>query len=168
VTAQFQDEIDFQSVRYAITAIDGDGLFDPSDHGLHPRALSTARWRGHVCTYRVEQAALLLSGLEIGLSADEHPTAPRLFGSEPSHGPENSWHPDASFYRLAAPIDFTGRLLERPRGSARQARCAGRPSSGRGRAGGACLDRPLLLAHLRLRLAHGRVNQSVHGEGDEG
>lgn len=50
VTSQFQDEIEFRSATFAITAIDGEGLFNPADHDLQVEALSSACWRGYICT----------------------------------------------------------------------------------------------------------------------
>ena len=111
MTTQFQDEVHFRAVRYAITAIDGDGLFEPNDHGLHPRALSSACWRGYICSYRVDGGALHLTHLEIGLPSGEDPAAARIFGCAPAPRPANAWHPDATHFELAAAVDFTGRLL---------------------------------------------------------
>ncbi len=111
MTAQFQDEMHFRSARYAITAIDGDGLFEPNDHGLRPRALSSACWRGYICTYQVNADALHLTQLEIGLPTEEDHSATRIFGCGPAPAPTKPWHSHATHFELAAPVDFTGRLL---------------------------------------------------------
>jgi len=111
MTTQFQDEMHFRSARYAITAIDGDGLFEPNDHGLRPRALSSACWRGYICTYQVHADALHLTHLEIGLPPEEDHSATRIFGCGPTPAAAKAWHPDATHFELAAPVDFTGRLL---------------------------------------------------------
>ena len=111
MTSQIQDEIEYRAKRYAITAIEGVGMFDPSDHGVRPRMLSTACWRGYICTYRIEDDALLLSQVELGLPTDSQHAGLRLFGHEPSKNHGATMHSDAAFYELAEPIAFTGRLL---------------------------------------------------------
>jgi hypothetical protein len=112
MTAQFQDTVHLGAAAYALTAIDGTGLFDPAAHSLTPTALSSACWRGFICTYRVEQDALLLTHLEIALSKEQHSQRPPLlFGQAATIAPAKAIHPGALRYMVAAPIAFTGRLL---------------------------------------------------------
>jgi hypothetical protein len=109
MTAQVADEIRYRGRRYAITAVDGHGLFDANEHGLEPAMLSTACWRGVWCRYNVSHGRLILSAVQLGRS-----TAParRLFGVKPQVSPGRDMHPGAWQYRrLDAPISFTGRLL---------------------------------------------------------
>jgi hypothetical protein len=99
VTAQRSDELTYRRRRYAVTAIDGDGLFDAESYGLDPEPISTGCYRGTICHYRVLRGRLLLDRLELG--SRERP--PALAGVEPRPG----W-----VYRdLAVPIAFTGRIL---------------------------------------------------------
>ena len=49
MTGQFPDELRYRGRLYAITAVDGRGLFDAREHGLEPGMLSTACWRGVWC-----------------------------------------------------------------------------------------------------------------------
>jgi hypothetical protein len=42
MTTQISDEVQYLQTSYAVTAVDGVGLFDPAGHGLTPGPLSTA------------------------------------------------------------------------------------------------------------------------------
>jgi hypothetical protein len=110
MTGQIPDTINLGGTTYSITAVDGEGLFKPDEHGLQPRVLSTACWRGFVCSYAVQDDRLLLDTLEIGLEPD-HPRV-SLHGKTPRMAGRRQHHPGAAIYRrLAMPISFTGRLL---------------------------------------------------------
>jgi len=109
MTAQFADEIRYRGRLYAITAIDGHGLFDAAEHGLEPGMLSTACWRGIWCRYALRHGRLALTTVQLGRSTTP---AKRLFGVKPQVSPARDMHPGAWHYRrLDAPIPFTGRLL---------------------------------------------------------
>jgi hypothetical protein len=113
VTLQFSDSLRYGDAEYSITAVDGTGIFDPDAHGLRTGMLSTACWRGYICTYEITGGQLLLRELELGRAepADE----PLLFGVAPIRSGGHTGppvHDDALFYTgLATPIEFTGRLL---------------------------------------------------------
>ena len=113
MTAQIPDEVEYRAGRYAVTAVDGTGLFDPARHGLEPQAMSTACWRGFICAYRVEQGVLRLSHLEIALDPVEGEAPLELFGRAGYRLPESGdvAHPEAWHYDPDAPVGFTGRLL---------------------------------------------------------
>ncbi|WP_225730607.1 MULTISPECIES: hypothetical protein [unclassified Nocardia] len=108
MTSQAPDGVLFDGDEFAVTAIDGTGLFDPVAHGLEPRAFSTGCYRGYVCEYAVVEQRLVLRELELG-STDE---PARLAGVQPERDRDGwssgwSWH-----YRgLDIPVAFTGRLL---------------------------------------------------------
>jgi hypothetical protein len=102
MTAQVPDRVLFEESSFAMTAVDGSGLFDPATHGLSPRPISTACWRGYVCTYTIVERQLVLRDLELG--SDGEP--PRLAGSTPRHE-DPAWR----YERLDIPVAFTGRLL---------------------------------------------------------
>jgi hypothetical protein len=102
MTAQIPDEVRFRGQRYAITAVEGTGLFSPDDHGLEPVMLSTAAWRGFVALYAVRHGRLFLDQLETGRPPGP---APRLLGVKPRRTRS------LRYERLRAPMSFTGRLL---------------------------------------------------------
>lgn len=103
MTTQTPDEVLFERKRFAVTAVDGTGLFDPAGHGLAPRPTGTDCYRGHVCRYALVRRRMVLRGLDLG-SADE---PPGLGGVRPRRDEDGAWH-----YRdLAIPAAFTGRLL---------------------------------------------------------
>jgi hypothetical protein len=109
VTGQFPDEIRYRGRIYAITAVDGHGLFDPADHGLEPGMLSTACWRGVWCRYAVRHGRLLLTSVQLGCS---NAPASRLFGVRPRVSPATDIYAGAWHYRrLDTAMAFTGRLL---------------------------------------------------------
>jgi hypothetical protein len=103
MTAQIPDEVVWQGEEYALTGIDGGPLFDPAEHGLELRMISTACWRGHVCTYGVVSDRLELTSLTVGM--DDPPA--ELLGAPlvPSDYGEIRYQP------LRLPIPFTGGLL---------------------------------------------------------
>ena len=109
MTVQLPDEIRYRGRLYAITAVDGHGLFNPAGHGLEPDMLSTACWRGSWCHYALRHGRLILTTVQLGRS-----TAPPnpLFGVKPRVSPATDIHPGAWHYRrLDTAMAFTGRLL---------------------------------------------------------
>ncbi|MEV1061589.1 hypothetical protein [Streptomyces sp. NPDC050263] len=104
MTAQAADEVFFEGRRFAVTAVDGEGLFDPAGHGLEPGPMNTGCYRGHICRYTVAEQRLVLRDLILGSEGEP----PRSDGVRPrrdrSYG---GWR-----YRgLDIPVAFTGRLL---------------------------------------------------------
>ncbi len=104
MTAQEADEVRFGGRWFGITAVAGAGLFDPAAHGIEPRSLHTACWRGHVERYEVTGERLVLRELRAG-SAD---TPPPLDGVAPRWSDrDHAWR----YRKLAVATAFTGRLL---------------------------------------------------------
>jgi hypothetical protein len=103
VTAQIPDTVTFNGERFAVTAVEGTGLFDPARVGMHPEAISTACYRGYVCDYEVVDARLVLRHLEVGIGDDP----PEIRGVSPSRKELGAWHYDG----LNLTLDFTGRIL---------------------------------------------------------
>src|SRR6185503_295363 len=102
MTSQIPDVVVLDGRTYSLTAVEGHGLFDPADHGLEPQFISTACWRGFLCTYAVVEGRLVLDTLDIGLA--ERP--PRMGpGRMDRRGHGNSWR----LRRLSMPMPFTGR-----------------------------------------------------------
>ncbi|BCB74243.1 hypothetical protein GCM10022251_09620 [Phytohabitans flavus] len=104
MSGQAPDEVLFEASWWAVTAVDGAGLFDPTAHGLDPRPKGTACYRGYVCRYALVDGRLALRELELG-SQDE---PPRLAGVEP--GRDDDWL-GWRYQELDVPVAFTGRLL---------------------------------------------------------
>ncbi|MFB7334440.1 hypothetical protein ACFC00_22750 [Streptomyces adustus] len=104
MTAQIPDEVLFEGRRFALTAVDGGGLFDPAGHGLETRPGGTACYRGHICRYTTAGQRLTLQDLELG---SEHEPPP-LCGVRPRQDAEClEWR----YRRPDLPMSFTGRLL---------------------------------------------------------
>src|SRR5262249_28106356 len=82
--------------------INGEGLFDPAEHGMKPVGISTACWRGFVCAYRVEDQALILDNLSVHLAG----SAPDLFGIRP-----NQFEAGVNYEDLSHKVPYTGGLL---------------------------------------------------------
>jgi hypothetical protein len=79
MTAQVPDFFVYADVKYSIAGANGQGLFDPTDHGIQPVPCSTAMWRGFGCTYALRDERLVLQ--DLGLFAEGDP--PLIFGVQP-------------------------------------------------------------------------------------
>ena len=103
MTAQAHDTVVYRDEEYALVGINGEGLFEPDQHGLRPVALTTACWRGYRCTYEIRGQWLRLETLIVA-SAQE---APRVFSVLPTD-------PTAKFLvyeDIGQIMPFTGGLL---------------------------------------------------------
>lgn len=90
MTAQISDTIHFQYQDYSLAGVSGSGLFRPQYHGLEPRIMSTACYRGFVCFYRVEDECLELQKLWIGTDLKgsiqtKHEHGAMLFDVKPNY-----------------------------------------------------------------------------------
>jgi hypothetical protein len=102
MTAQIADGVEYRGRMYALTGIDGWGLFEPSEHGLRMGMISTACWRGYVCQYAVDDDQLILTALRLGMA--EPPT--QLFGADLRlDGSAATYSP------IRVPLPFTGGWL---------------------------------------------------------
>lgn len=111
MTTQIPDEVRYLRTAYAITAVEGEQLFDPADHGLTAGPLGAACWRGYHCAYRIQRDVLILDSVEIGRPEDGQAVG-TLFGASPAVAGRRSMYRDARVYRrLSAEIAFSGRLL---------------------------------------------------------
>ncbi|WP_430787515.1 hypothetical protein [Actinoplanes sp. G11-F43] len=109
MTSQVPDTISFSDTEFAITAVDGSGLFDPRAHGYHPAGFGSACWRGSICAYALRDGRLVLDSVLLGPPEDGR-TPPVLFGVRPRH--TRHWAGSGNGYAgLRAPVPFTGRLL---------------------------------------------------------
>jgi hypothetical protein len=120
MTAQIPDTVRYENANYSIAGIDGEGLFDPWEHGMQPISWSTACWHGFTNSYAIENGQLFLTSLEIclteptlaGLKHVRKVKAPLLNG----HAAKDvSREEDSAFeYRyenLCLPVPFSGGLL---------------------------------------------------------
>ncbi|HEX9058807.1 MAG TPA: hypothetical protein VF941_01365 [Clostridia bacterium] len=73
MTVQIDDKFDYLNNEFSIIGIENGPLFEPSDYGFSPIALSSACWRGHYCKYSIENGFLILSQLNIGLETVNPP-----------------------------------------------------------------------------------------------
>jgi hypothetical protein len=103
MTAQIPDEVLYEGTWFAVTAVDGTGLFNPAAHGLEPGPVSTACWRGFVCRYAIAERQLVLRNLVLG--SKEEP--PELGGVQPRQNERQNWQ----YQELAIAVGFTGCLL---------------------------------------------------------
>jgi hypothetical protein len=118
MTAQMSDRFIYRGEQYALAGVNGEGLFDPKEHGLQPVATCTACWRGFRCIYEVRDGRLLLRALQInhGVKEEEgawgRPTdAPELWGREPTSGGEGFSFFHSVYENLDHVVSFTGGLL---------------------------------------------------------
>ena len=69
VTAQQPDVVLVDRVHFEIVGVEGGPLFDPSTEGIEPSMITTACWRGYICTYTTAGGRLRLRNLELGVKS---------------------------------------------------------------------------------------------------
>lgn len=116
MTAQMSDGFLLNDTKFSVAGINGKGLFNPEQFGLHPVGTCTACWRGYVCLYSLKDDKLLLDELELSLvdfNGQEvaSTVGPAINGVEPSV-PKNEHAIFNNIYKnLNLNINFTGGLL---------------------------------------------------------
>ena len=121
MTAQIGDSVNYLGEAFDIAGIAGAGLFNPIEHGVHPWAFTTACRRGFHCKYLIEDEALFLTQINIGLIAHDVKRGVRLFGRVPETYPwSRDWvtstlkhenAPDSRFIGLREVMPFSGGIL---------------------------------------------------------
>lgn len=101
MTAQHPDRAFYQGEEYSIIGASGEGLVVPQQFGMNPVALTTACWRGFVCTYRVHER-LVLQELEVHTDTED---APEINGVAPRVAV-----PYTVYENLNLPLEFCGKL----------------------------------------------------------
>ena len=102
MTAQVDDVVVFRGHMYALIGVNGQGLFEPGEHGLQVHMMTNACRRGYVCEYAVKDDQLTLIALRLGMA--EPPT--HLFGADPRFiGSAATYSP------IRVPLPFTGGLF---------------------------------------------------------
>lgn len=71
MTAQVPDVVVYRGITESIAGVAGAGLFDPRGLGLPLQVISSACWRGFHCEYAVEDGALVLRQVNLGLKAED-------------------------------------------------------------------------------------------------
>jgi hypothetical protein len=124
MTGQINDSLIFQGRDFSITAVDGEELFNPQQHGITPGFGTTACYRGYFCSYELVENALQLKQLIVSIYSQPldririkygKKQIPNLFSITPSIKP-NQISQIVSGYcaiydEIYAPIEFTGNLL---------------------------------------------------------
>ena len=105
MTAQMPDVFRYNDTDYAIAAVAGDGLFNPTDHGLVVVMMHTACWRGFICTYGIDDERLVLRHLQGRLG--DGVTAPKLDGKKADVDSNQIF----TYDKIKLPINYTGGLL---------------------------------------------------------
>ncbi|MGD1918144.1 MAG: hypothetical protein ACFCAD_04240 [Pleurocapsa sp.] len=88
MTAQECDRFIYNNDTLYIVGIDGEGLFDPQDHGIKVVPISTACWRGYYCVYGILNNFLYLQEAYLGLDKEnergiQKGNGIKLFGTTP-------------------------------------------------------------------------------------
>ncbi|HWS35540.1 MAG TPA: hypothetical protein VN408_22720 [Actinoplanes sp.] len=108
MTAQMPDLFHHLGRDFAVSAIDGTGLFDPADHGYQPAMSNSGCWRGYHCEYTLTDGRLTLTTLQLAGPADGTARPPVLSGIRPTRATFLLNH---RYQGLTIPVPFTGRLL---------------------------------------------------------
>lgn len=129
MTAQIADTVTHLDTAFDLVGVNGSGLFNPEDHGIEARWVTSACWRGFHCTYSVTNQSLRLNQVFVGLDEDDRSAAERsegpiLFDRIPSRylihghrwseedGDEYTWKSDDYRYDgLNELVLFSGGLL---------------------------------------------------------
>ena len=113
MTAQVPESVIFEDREFDLCGLKGEDPFKPEAHGLSPKPLHTACWRGFVCTFAVRDERLVLEELEVGLRSwgpDDggDSESPPIAGVEAQRNEKQG----TAFYRsMSLPLEFTGRIL---------------------------------------------------------
>ena len=113
MTAQISDRVFYRGREYCLAGINGNGLFDPAEHGMRAVMISTACYRGYFCNYEVVDGVLRLKDLHIRLGPDGADASKRgqsavLFNVHPSYDPDEHCSLYSNLTRI---MPFTGGLL---------------------------------------------------------
>ncbi|WNG46798.1 hypothetical protein F0U60_23755 [Archangium minus] len=114
MTAQISDSVQYTNRTFSLRGVKGSGLFEPRQHGLNPQMVSTACYRGYICTYDVSNGGLFLEELLLGLEPREelaarHGKGKPLFGRVPRYMGQP--HGSVVYEQLHWPTLFSGGLL---------------------------------------------------------
>ncbi len=104
MTAQIHDTVHYRGRELVLVGRQGEGLFEPGEHGIEPDGRWTDCRSGFYCAYEVEADVLRLRDAYVMLDRER----PLLFGKKPVYVPKDYVH----VYRgLHVPVDFSGKLL---------------------------------------------------------
>jgi hypothetical protein len=118
MTAQIDDEFQFQNQEFAIAGISEGELFDVSVLDLEPRATCTACWRGYQCVYSVQEGRLVLANLYVNLMQDSldpneyiRQVGPVINGVKPRAKGKGFDIFNNYYLGVNLPLEYTGGLL---------------------------------------------------------
>lgn len=108
MTAQITDTVWHNGTIYSLMKEEGEGFFDPKDHGLLPASLSASSERGWWADYGILDGQLRLEVLQIHTDGNY----PAVNGKMPQSTAEGSslYEAHRTYRGLALPLQFTGRL----------------------------------------------------------
>jgi hypothetical protein len=113
MTAQIPDVVRYRGAEYEVIGLDGSEPFDPATLGFRPVPMSTACWRGYLCSFGIARGRLRLNRLVVN---DPEHGYPPINGIEPAvqRGPALGSDEEcigcAQYVGLRLPLDFTGRI----------------------------------------------------------
>ena len=112
MTAQMSDTVIYVDKPFSLVGCQGSELFDPNQHGLKTRMISTGCWLGYYCTYLVTNGQLYLSAVYAGLEskdaeAVQRGEGPRLFGILPVYNEEAACH----VFQVQEKYAFSGEMI---------------------------------------------------------
>ncbi|MGE5464879.1 MAG: hypothetical protein ACM3PS_16065 [Syntrophothermus sp.] len=105
MTAQIHDSFLFEDRKLSIAGVNGGELFHPAEHGMQPMPRITSCWRGHVCTYNIQDNHLVLHTLQVNLDQQ----GPAINNVRPVFSTGSTFNND--YQALGLLMDFTGGLL---------------------------------------------------------
>lgn len=104
MTAQLSDTVLYRGREFTLAGINGQGLFEPREHGVTPDTSWSNCRSDFYYVYEVVEEALRLKDAYVMLDRER----PLLFGRKPVHVPKDYVY----VYRgLQVPVAFTGTLL---------------------------------------------------------
>ena len=104
MTAQIPDRYRWQGQDYAFVAASAPLDFVPEENGFRPVMVSTACWRGYVCSYEIAEDTLFLRRLEIRCQEDDYPPFDGVLPVREGRG-------RAVYENLRHRMDYTGSIL---------------------------------------------------------
>jgi hypothetical protein len=112
MTAQMMDTVVYLDKPFFLVGREAGEMFDPRQHGLKTRMISTGCWLGYYCAYEVSEGQLYLCDVHVGLEAEDQEAVqrgagPRLFGVSPAFDEQAYCH----VFHLHEKYPFSGTLI---------------------------------------------------------
>lgn len=104
MTEQIRDTVHYRGRELVLVGSQGEGLFDPREHGVAPDTSWISMRSGFYCAYEVEADALRVREVYVMLDRER----PLLFGRTPMEMPGDYVY---VYWDLHVPVAFSGKLL---------------------------------------------------------